>query len=61
MGNGLVWNRVVGRKRTCKEGCEERKSWGLGCSEHVGVDGMSWREVSTGGEGARLLMEEGNS
>lgn len=38
-GNGLVWSRVVGRKM-CKEGCEERKSWGLECSEDVEADGM---------------------
>lgn len=41
MGNELVWSRVFERKRRCKEGCEERKSWGLKCSEHVGTDGMA--------------------
>jgi len=41
VGNRLVWSRVVGRKRRCKEGRKERKSWGLGCSEHVGADGMA--------------------
>lgn len=25
MGNGLDWSRVVGRKRRCKDGCEEAK------------------------------------
>lgn len=37
-GNGLVWSRVGGRKM-CEIGCEERKSWGLECSEDVEADG----------------------
>lgn len=39
-GDGLVQSRVVGRERRCKERCEKRRSWGLGCSKHVGADGM---------------------
>ena len=55
MGNGLVWNRVVGGKRRCKEGCEEKKSWGLGCSEHVGADGMAGGRFPQEGKGPGCL------
>lgn len=41
MGNGLDWSRVVGRKRRCKDGCEEAKEAGGALSRW---EQMGWLE-----------------